>query len=158
MSAAPGEEGSGAADDVALPEVAVGAVVLRDGCVLLVQRGNDPGRGRWSVPGGRVRPGEALRDAVAREVREETGLAVVVGAFAGFVERRGTDPSPYHFVILDFFATCPDRSAQPVAGDDADNARFVPLDELASLPLVEGLPQFLLDLGVGPSGGALPRG
>src|SRR6187551_3104500 len=84
------------------PIVAVGAFIFdREGRVLLVERGKDPGKGLWTVPGGRLEPRETLAQAVAREVREETGLIVEVGALACVVERMGDD---FHFVILDYLA------------------------------------------------------
>ena len=133
------------------PEVAVGAVAVRDGHLLMIRRGREPGAGLWSVPGGRVEPGETLREAVAREVAEETGLRVTVGAFLGHVERRGDRPTPYHFVILDFAVTVEDDRA-PTAGDDADAAAWVPLTELTDpdggRPVVAGLVAFLDDTGV----------
>ncbi len=117
------------------PEIAVGAIVFdAAGRVLLVQRGKPPGAGLWSVPGGRVEYRETLAQAVAREVREETGLVVEVGTLACVVERTGDD---YHFVILDYFArTCGGALA---AASDARAARFVDRDELVQLPLTEGL-------------------
>jgi 8-oxo-dGTP diphosphatase len=130
------------------PEVAVGAVVLRDGDLLLVRRGRGPGAGEWSLPGGRVRFGEGLRDATVRETREETGVDVVVERFLGWVERIGTEPEPYHFVILDFACAPTDPAQSAVAGDDAAEARWVPLDELDSLALVPGLLDFLAEVGV----------
>lgn len=129
-------------------EVAVGALVRRGDALLLVQRGRGPGTGRWSVPGGRIDVGERLTDAVAREVREETGLDVVVGELAGWTERIGDDPFPHHYVILDFFATAADPAAAPVAGDDAIDARFVPLPEVSEYPLVDGLADFLAGAGL----------
>ena len=83
----------------ARPEVCVGAVVVDDARLLLVQRGRGPGVGWWSVPGGRVEPGESLARAVERELHEETGLVGSCGAFLGWVERIDDD---HHFVILDF--------------------------------------------------------
>lgn len=129
------------------PEVAVGAVVVHDGRLLLVQRRNDPEAGRWSVPGGRVRGGEPLWEAVVREVREETGLEVAVDRFLGWVERIG---SAHHFVILDFAATALEGHAgtRPVAGDDATDARWVALEDVAEHDLVEGLAEFLADTGI----------
>ena len=84
------------------PEVCVGAVVIDEGQLLLVRRGNPPGEGSWSVPGGRVEPGEHLQDAAQRELAEETGLVGRNMRFLGWVER--ISPA-HHFVILDFAVT-----------------------------------------------------
>jgi mutator protein MutT len=130
------------------PVLAVGAIIVDDGRILLVQRGNEPGRGLWSVPGGRVEPGEQLRQAVVREVREETGLAVIVGDLAGHVERIGED---YHLVILDFFAGPVERNRELTAGDDAADARWVPFADVAGLDLVDGLLDFLRGVGSLPA-------
>lgn len=127
------------------PEVAVGAVAVRDGALLLVRRGRGPAAGEWSVPGGRVEMGETLHMAVVREVLEETGLEVVVDRFLGWVERIG---DAYHFVILDFAVTVLDVSVQPVAGDDAAEVAWVPLHELSELRLVDGLYEFLREVEV----------
>ncbi len=129
-------------------EVAVGALALRDRELLLVRRGQRPGAGEWSVPGGRVRVGEELHEAVVREVAEETGLEVVVDRFLGWVERIGREPDPYHFVILDFLVSALDPTQTPVAGDDAVEVAWVPLDELDGRPLVDGLLEFLVDHGI----------
>lgn len=130
------------------PEVAVGAVVVRDGELLLVRRGRGPAAGEWSLPGGRVRLGEQLHEATVRETREETGVDVVVERFVGWVERIGSDPEPYHFVILDFACAPLDPQQAPVAGDDAAEAAWVGVDELEGLLLVAGLLDFLLEVGV----------
>ncbi len=122
----------------------MGAIVVHDGALLLVRRGQPPGAGQWSVPGGRVEAGEPLREAVVREVREETGLVVDVGVFAGWVERIGTQ---HHFVILDFFAAPRAGQPVPIAGDDAREARWVPLVEVPTLDLVDGLLEFLREIG-----------
>jgi 8-oxo-dGTP diphosphatase len=127
-----------------VPEVAVGAVAVRVDELLLVRRGRGPAAGEWSVPGGRVEPGETLHAAVVREVLEETGLEVVVDRFLGWVERI-TDS--YHFVILDFAVT-PLVDATPVAGDDAAEVAWVPFADLSDLRLVDGLYDFLRDGGV----------
>jgi ADP-ribose pyrophosphatase YjhB (NUDIX family) len=102
--------------------------------VLLIRRGRPPGEGLWSVPGGKLEPGETLAQAVAREVREETGLVVEVGPLACVVERMGDG---YHFVILDYLARVIGGSL--TAATDAAAARFVDDAELASLPTTEGL-------------------
>jgi 8-oxo-dGTP diphosphatase len=124
------------------PEVCVGAVVVEDGRLLLIRRGRGPAQGEWSVPGGRVEAGELLAEAVVRELAEETGLEGVCGELIGWVERLGED---HHFVILDFAVTLLDPEADPVAGDDAQEAAWVPLHEVADFQLVEGLAEFLHD-------------
>ncbi len=117
------------------PVVAVGAFVFdAEGRVLLVERARPPGAGLWSVPGGKLEPAETLAQAVAREVREETGLTVEVGPLACVVERIGDG---FHFVILDYLA-------RPIGGalaaaTDVSAARFVGEHELAALPLTDGL-------------------
>lgn len=109
----------------------VGALVYDDQHrLLLVQRANEPGRGLWSLPGGRVEPGEDDPTAVAREVEEETGLQVVVGELVGEVEREA--PGRRLYVIRDYQAEQVGGTLK--AGDDADDARFVSLDEFENLP------------------------
>ncbi|MGH9039001.1 MAG: NUDIX hydrolase [Acidimicrobiia bacterium] len=136
-------------------EVAVGAVVRRGDEILLVQRGRGAGVGRWSLPGGRVEFGETLTAAVAREVAEETGIDVEVGEFLGWVERMGTEPFDYHYVILDFAATPRRPEADVRAGDDAADAAWVPCAKLGDVGLVAGLYEFLTDSGAleGPATG-----
>ncbi len=94
----------------------------------MVRRGREPGKGLWSVPGGRLEHGEYIADAVKREVKEETGIEIEVGQLLGVFEVLG-DP---HLVILDHVATAP-ADAIPQAADDADEARWVRLSEIESL-------------------------
>jgi 8-oxo-dGTP diphosphatase len=103
----------------------VGAVVFDGDRVLLIRRGKEPLKGRWVVPGGRVEWGETLREATAREVREETGLEVEPGERLAVVEV--IDPH-YHFVIVDYLCRLAGGTLQ--AGSDAQDAAFVPLSEL----------------------------
>jgi mutator protein MutT len=126
------------------PEVCVGAVVVVADRLLLIRRGHGPGAGEWSIPGGRVEGGETLAEAVVRELAEEAGVEGVCGELVGWVERIGSD---HHFVILDFACTLLD-DREPVAGDDAVEARWVPLADVAEQRLVEGLAEFLHDKGV----------
>src|SRR3954447_11544110 len=130
------------------PEVAVGAVVRRGDEILLVQRGRGTAVGQWAIPGGRVEFGEGLKAAVAREVLEETGLAVTVGRFLGWAERMGDDPVPYHYVILDFAAEPVDPGAVPRPGDDADDVAWVAANAIETYPLVAGLAAFLRRAGM----------
>jgi 8-oxo-dGTP diphosphatase len=127
------------------PQVCVGAVAVDDEWLLLVKRRNAPGEGAWSVPGGRVEPGETVGEAVVREVREETGLEALCGPLLGWVERIGDQ---HHFVILDFLVEVLDP-ADPVAGDDALDAAWVTLVDVAEMTdLVDGLAEFLHEHGV----------
>jgi 8-oxo-dGTP diphosphatase len=128
------------------PEVAAGAVAVAGGRLLLVQRGG-PGGGRWAVPGGRVEPGERVRDAVVRELREETGLRATCGDLVGWAEVVGDRA---HYVILDFRVDLLDTPDAAVAGDDAVALAWVPLDEVAGHDLVPGLGEFLARHGVIP--------
>ncbi|GAC1536595.1 MAG: NUDIX hydrolase [Acidimicrobiales bacterium] len=128
----------------ARPEVCVGAIVVQGDQLLMVRRGRGPAQGQWSVPGGRVERGETLAEAVVRELWEETHVAGVCGALMGWVERISEDA---HHVILDF-AVVPLEDTDPVAGDDAAEASWVPLEGVADLDLVEGLAEFLADQGV----------
>jgi ADP-ribose pyrophosphatase YjhB (NUDIX family) len=129
-------------------EVAVGAVVRRGDEILLIRRGRGTAVGQWAIPGGRVEFGEGLKAAVAREVREETGLEVTVGRFLGWAERMGDDPVPHHYVILDFAAEPLDPAAATRAGDDADDVAWVPTNAIETYPLVAGLGAFLRRVGV----------
>ena len=127
------------------PDVAVGAVVVVDERLLLIRRGRGVAVGLWSLPGGRVEPGELLAEAVVRELAEETGLEGVCGPLVGVVERF---VEGHHYVILDHRVTLLEPDAEPKAGDDAVEVAWVPLSEVAEWPLVDGLAEFLHDHAV----------
>src|SRR4051812_15768623 len=127
----------------------VGAVCHNsDGRLLLVQRANEPGRGRWSIPGGRVEPGEDDATALRREMEEETGLTVRPGSLVGRVERG-------HYEIFDY--RCEVLAGTLRAGSDALDARWCTAADLAELPLVEDLFTTLSGWAVLPRAGQ-PRG
>ena len=117
-----------------------------DGRVLLVRRGHDPQRGRWSVPGGRVEPGESLEQAAAREVLEETGLVVDVGRELWIA--RVPAGAAREYEVHGFAAAV--TGGVLGHGDDADDARWVDPGELHSLELTIDLLDHLRDSGIVP--------
>jgi len=123
----------------------VGAVVTdARGRLLLIKRGHEPGAGLWSLPGGRIEPGESDTEALIREMLEETGLTVAPGRLLGRVRRPGLGGSVVD--IRDYAATVTGGTLR--AGDDAADARWVPAGELATLTLTEGLAEVLTEWGV----------
>jgi 8-oxo-dGTP diphosphatase len=118
----------------------VGAVVTdTEGRLLLIRRGRPPGEGSWSLPGGRVEPGESDAEALTRELSEETGLRVEPGRLIGSVERAG--PAGVLYEIYDYAAVATGGTLTP--GDDAADARWVGQAELPLLPTSEGLVETL---------------
>jgi len=133
-----------------VPMVGVGAIVVCDGKILLVKRGSKPGRGKWSVPGGLVEVGETIHETVAREVEEETGLDVEVDRLIDVVDSITRDEKGkirYHFIILDFFVKLKEKgkseSRELKVGDDALEARWVPLSEVEKYDLTKTFRGFL---------------
>jgi ADP-ribose pyrophosphatase YjhB (NUDIX family) len=118
------------------PLVGVGAVVVDDNRVLLIRRGQPPLLGEWSLPGGVLECGETLREAVAREAREETGLLVEMGEMLGVYERVIRDDVKrvrYHYVLIDFL--CRAVGGDLKAGSDAADVRWFTREELPALNL-----------------------
>ena len=115
-----------------------------EGRLLMIKRGHEPGAGLWSIPGGRIEPGETDAEAVVREMTEETGLTVQVGRLIGRVRRPGLNGAVVD--IRDYAATVIGGTLR--AGDDAADARWVAPGELASLEITEGLIDALTGWGV----------
>ncbi|HYI61685.1 MAG TPA: NUDIX domain-containing protein [Acidimicrobiales bacterium] len=124
-----------------LPVVGVAAVVVEEEDLLLVRRGRPPGAGRWALPGGRIERGETAVEAAVRELAEETGLEGICGDFVAWTEVIDDE---HHAVILVFRVHLLAR-ADPLAGDDATDARWVPLGDVVDLHLVAGLAELLHD-------------
>ena len=120
------------------PFIGVGAIIVEDGRVLLVKRGHEPLTGEWSIPGGVLELGETVRQGVAREALEETGLTVEPLELLGVFDRvvRDLDERTlYHYVLIDFL--CQRVSGELCAAGDADEAGWFSAEELAKLPLAK---------------------
>ena len=118
------------------PVPAVGAIVFRDGAVLLVKRGAEPNRGRWSLPGGSLEIGETVEAGAVRETREETGVDVQplrVLDVCNFIERKDGEVR-WHYVLIDVL--CEYLRGDPFPATDAENARLIPLRELGEYDVV----------------------
>ncbi len=117
----------------------VGALILEGDRILLVERAREPLKGWWSLPGGVLEPGELLRDAVIREVREETGLVIEPIEMMEIYERIMRDEEgrvEYHYVLMDFL--CRVIGGNLAAADDACGAQWFARGELAALRITEG--------------------
>jgi len=120
------------------PQLAVSAGIFRDGKILLVRRAREPARGIYTFPGGRVEFGESLTEAVAREIREETGLSIEIIGLIGYREALpGRTGGHGHFVILPFAARW--AGGEVALNDELDDARWLTPGSLAGLPVTQGL-------------------
>jgi 8-oxo-dGTP diphosphatase len=127
------------------PVVGVGGVIIEDARALLIRRGSEPLRGQWSIPGGTLELGESLKEGVARELREETGLEVRVLDLIEVFDRvfheplagNSTDPArpKFHFVIVDYL--CERISGEPRAASDVTDVAYAREDELERYGLTE---------------------
>ena len=120
------------------PIVGIGAIIIRDGKVLLEKRKNDPGRGRWSVPGGVVELGENVTQTVIREVKEETGLDVAEPEHIDVVDQITRDENgrtKYHFIIIDYIVNL--KGGTLKAASDADELVWVSLDDVEKYDLTD---------------------
>ena len=114
-----------------LPFVAVGGVLFHENRVLLVKRGKSPAKGLWAIPGGKINPGEQMKDALKREFMEETGIEIKVGDVVYVFD--AIDIPDFHYVIIDFAVEI--ISGKPRAGDDAEEVKWFKKEELREFPV-----------------------
>jgi len=125
------------------PIIGVGAVIIKDGKILLEKRKNEPGKGKWSIPGGLVELGENVEQTVMREVKEETGLEVEKPEHIDVVDNVTRDENgeiKYHFVILDYFVKF--KGGTLKATSDAEELRWVTFDEVEKYDLTKTFREF----------------
>ncbi len=130
------------------PLVGVGAVIIEDEKILLVKRANEPNKGKWSVPGGLVKAGESLIEALKRELKEELNVDAEIFDVACVTDEIFYDEDRrvrYHYVVIDFFAKI---FGDPKAGSDAADIRWIPLaniDEIDAVDFVKTLVKVISD-------------
>ena len=121
------------------PIIGIGALIFRRGKILLIERGNEPLKGYWSLPGGALETGERLKEGLRREVMEETSLIVEPGEVFEIFERIMPDKkgrAEYHYVLLDYI--CKVKGGKLVAASDSSAAAWVPRNKLKDYLLTEG--------------------
>ena len=128
------------------PLIGVGAAVFRGDDVLLIRRGKPPLYGAWSLPGGRVREGEGLKEALRREVKEECSIEIEVGDLVtelSYIERDEQEKVKYHYVVFDFAARY--LSGKLARASDALEARWVPIAKLPEYDLTDKVREVIRD-------------
>jgi 8-oxo-dGTP diphosphatase len=118
------------------PVVGIGAVILKEGKILLEKRGNEPAKGQWSIPGGAVEVGEPLEKAVLREIKEETGLDGQTSRLLDVVDQVNLDEKAkiqFHYVIIDYLVKV--KQGEPKPASDADALKWVSLSEVENYDL-----------------------
>lgn len=110
------------------PVLGVGAIVIKDNCILLVKRGHEPYKNQWAIPGGKVNWGETLQQAAEREIFEETSVVIKAKSPCYAFEIMDSNKTQYHYVVIDLFADY--ISGHPNPSDDAKQAQWFKLDKL----------------------------
>ncbi len=126
------------------PVVGIGAIILRGETILLEQRGNEPARGQWTIPGGVVELGESLESAVKRETKEETGLEAEDLRLIDVVDQVHYDADAkieYHYVIIDYIVKA---KGEPLAASDAQALKWVPIEEVEGYDLTPSFRRFFV--------------
>jgi 8-oxo-dGTP diphosphatase len=121
------------------PQLAVSAVIFREGKVLLLRRAKSPGNGFWSLPGGRVEFGESLHTALTREVEEEAGLEIDIVALAGWREVLPGAGGGGHYLIMSFAARW--KANEPRLNEEHDDFKWIEPGRFGDLKLTGGLPE-----------------
>ena len=125
-----------------IPVVAVGAVIVLDNRILLVKRKYPPAKGLWAIPGGRIKWGESLQQAAEREIFEETSINIKAGDVVYVFDYiQNENNKEFHFVIIDLDAEY--ISGRPIAGDDAEEVRWISMDHISKLKIAESTLKFL---------------
>lgn len=146
LAEAPASEPAASASRPVRPTLAASAAVFRGPLVLLARRAANPGAGLWSLPGGRVEPGETLAEAAAREVMEEVGVAADIVGFAGardIIIRDKAGALAAHFVVVAHAARW--RAGEPAPGEEAAEVGWFRPGEVAALPTTDGLAEVVAE-------------
>ena len=125
------------------PIVGIGAVIINEGKIALIKRGNEPSKGKWTIPGGLVELGETLKQSVIRETKEETGLDVENPRLIDAVSNVDLDEKgkvKYHYVIIDYLVHVKNGTAK--ASSDAEELRWVPFEEVEDYDLTRSFRLF----------------
>jgi len=125
----------------ARPITGIGAIIICNGKILLIKRGSEPGKGKWSIPGGLIELGETIHETVAREVKEETNLDAEAYKLVDVVDNVLRDEDgkiKYHYIIIDFLTKLKNTDLSKLnPAEDAADAKWVPLSEVEKYDLTK---------------------